>query len=191
MDFRDFLNQDLSVIKQELNLELLKQKHHGNTILDYLVEDNSLSKVKYIFEFCNYKCPFLFLEKNNGGRTFLHYLIYCNNFLHIIKYLFKFSKCRFPSLFLEKDNFGYTILHYLNFETFCNAKIILKFCILHYPYLFLEKNMYGNTFFSGLFYRNSFSSKVKYIINFCSLNYPEISRTTNNFILPLFMEIQN
>jgi len=149
MDFKKFLSRDLSVIKKELNVEILKRKNNcGDTILHYLfwfLSNPSLEKIKYTLKYCCKKYPSLFLEKNNYESTILHNLFYNNHSLETIKYVF-------------------------------------DYCIKNYPYLFLEKNIDGDTILYNL---------GKNGLKFLKYNFPEISENTNNFILPLMIEIQN
>jgi len=157
MDFEKFLSQDLSVIKQELNVDFLKQK-----------DDN--------------------------GYTIIVDLFYYSNSLKLVKYVFKFCKIYQKTLFLEKSNFNNTILNHLfscSHDSVSVTKYVFKFCILNCPYLFLQKNFIGKIFLSILIYSRYITPKIKYGLKFSSLNFPEISIHTNNFILPLMMEIQN
>jgi len=146
MDFKKFLSQDLSIIKKELNVDILKRKDDiGNTILHYLFcYTRSLHITKYVIKYCCKKYPSLILEKNGLGRTILHYLFYYNS-LEKIKYVLKYCCKKYPSLCLKKDKDGKTIIYSLG----PNGPKFLKY------------------------------------------NFPEISIHTNNFILPLTMEIQN
>jgi len=188
MDFRKFLNQDLSVIKKELNLYILKRDKYGDSILyDLIFYNISLPKIKYIFKFCNLHCKSLFLEKNNYGSTFRR--LVCYPYSHLVKYILKFYSLNFPFIFLEKDIHGSIIRYLLRYPYFYVAKFAFKFYILNFPFLFLEKDKRGN----NVFYDLSLAGfcVVKYSSKFCYLNFPEISLSTNNFILPLLMEIQN
>jgi len=124
------------------------------------------------------------------GHTILHELLYGCHHLKTIKYILKFYILNCKSLFLEKCNNRSTILHLLP----CNnnnpaVNYILKFFILNFPYLFLEKNNCGSTIYSINVYHKHEPSAV--ISKFLSCNFPEISLITNNFILPLMMEMQN
>jgi len=156
MNLETFLNQDLSVIKKELNLDILKKKddEDESIILHELFwYRSSLPKVKYIFRFCKKHYPSLFFEKNDLNKKYLVVSLYFHpRYLCVIKYVLKFSILNFPYLFLEKDEYGHTCYDCFDPDTL---------------------------------------SIEKYVLKFFSLNFPEISYSTNNFILPLTIEIQN
>jgi len=63
-------------------------------------------------------------------------------------------------------------------------KYVLKYCYEKYTSLILEINNYGNTILC-------YSGENENCSNFLKYNFTEISESTNNFILPLTMEIQN
>jgi len=199
MRLYSFLSQDLSVIKKKLNVYIQKKNKYGDNILHNLIHYNiSLPKIKYIFEFCNLHCKSLLLEKNDDGQTFLEFLNnYKINHLNVVKYILEFYSLNFPFIFLEKDNYRSTFEYLLYSPSLSEVKFILKFYILNFPFVFLEKNEHGVNVFYKLSFRDSCYLKywdpcvVKHSSKFCVLNFPEISKRTNNFILPLLMEIQN
>jgi len=90
----EFFKNDLNYIKENLNLDLLKQKDvYGYTILHHFLKINKdVETIKYIFDFTQKNYPSLFLEKNNCGSTIIHYLFIYNNDLETIKYVIDFTK---------------------------------------------------------------------------------------------------
>jgi len=124
-------------------------------------------------------------HKDKYGNTILNYLFWYNSSLEKIKYVFVYCCKNYPSLVLEKNNYGYTILHYLFWYNSSLEKIkyVFVYCCKNYPSLVLEKNNYGYTILQYL--------RTKKDFNFLKYNFPELSIDTNNFILPLMMEIQN
>jgi len=165
MDFKKFLSQDLSVIKKKLNADTIKQKDEsGNNILNYLVSQDSLPVIKYVFKFCILNCRSLFLEKNNRGVT-------------ILDYLFSY------------DGYG-RIVYYSVSKVLSKIKYVLKFYTLNFPFFILKIHYNGRTV-KGLLICNDFLPRLICLMKFYSFNFPEMSNRTNNFILPLMMEIQN
>jgi len=135
--------------------------------------------------------------KDSLGRNVLQFLLFFRIELKTTKRVFRFCKKHNPKLFLQKDKAGNSLLDYLlcilNYKKDI-IKYILNFCILHFPFLFLEKKGNdGHTFFSIIArYKGTLNiTNFMVIYNFAYQNFPEISNSTNNFILPLMMEIQN
>jgi len=125
----------------------------------------------------------------------LRFLPSSNPDLKTIKLIFKFYKKKIPSLFLQKDKDGDSLLpRYLLFSTSDFTKdifkYILKFWILYFPSLFTEKINVSKCHLNPKSQRFVCISR-KYLINFFKYNFPETSKNTNNFILPLLMDIQN
>jgi len=170
MNITNFLERDLSKIKKELTTDIIKKEYRGFNILAF-------------YDFCKD--------------------------LLILKYLLKFCKINFPEIFLKSY---YTIL-----SVFCShaykrpvetpkAKYILKFSIQNFPYSFLKKyyeqdivdifefDHNGYVIYRKIniyLYTGGNREKVinRYVLEFLDYNFPEISLRTNNFILPLMMEI--
>jgi len=223
MDIEDFLCQKLKTIKKKINIDIINQKIDGDNILQllfyqslskikfifeycylnqkslflekdentilHIVSTYEFAKIKYVFDFCEVKIPSLILEKNDVAATFLHCLFGSNSSKKAIKYGLKICK-KYPSLILEKTNFGDTIFSIIN-SKLCSltiAKYHFKFFIYRCPFLFLEDL---NEEIMSSYYMKFDYPVNRYIVKFCSYNFPEISLRTNNFILPLLMEIQN
>lgn len=161
-DLEWFLKNDLNYIKENLNINILKEKDEDRcTILHNLFWVNKdLETIKYVFVFTKKECPSLFLEKSNNENTILHYLFWYNEDLEIIKYVLDFTKLNFPSLFLEKNNSRSSIFHSY----------------------FLNKSFKGKYFFD--FTKNN-------IPEILSENYSEKYYSKYNLILPLTFQIQN
>jgi len=129
----------------------------------------------------------LIKQKDDYGNILLHY-VNGDDFAApgspIIKYILKFYKRNNPSLVFLKNNDGHTIINWI--PPYHSIKFVYKFCILYFPYVLLELRLtpFEYNFFGHLIH-------IKYVINYLKYNFPEMSRRTNNFILPLLMEIQN
>jgi len=74
MDFEVFIRNDLKYFKENLTLDILRQKViMGNTFLyELLLHNKDLDVIKYVFSKIKNECPNLFLEKTTG-----HTIIYC------------------------------------------------------------------------------------------------------------------
>jgi len=126
-------------------------------------------------------------QKGYFNNTILHYLTdyhHYNFSFSTIKHVLKFCIINRPSLFFEKNLKGYNAFDIILRLEYVSriSKTILKISTLHYPYFIFKIFNY-----SRVIHRNHFLYEKK----FCLLNFPEISIRTNNFILPLMMEIQN
>jgi len=163
MNFARFLEQDLSVIKKELNIDILKQKDKTRVSLLYvtLKYNRSLKKLKYILKFCILNCKTLFLEKfpYHSENTILHEIPTLYKPLTTSKYILKFFILNFPFIFLEKTNRGHTLND------------------INLPYIN-----------SAMF---TYDASAHYTYKFHIYNFPELSYRTNIFILPLLIEMQN
>jgi len=184
MDFKKFLRQDLSVIKDKLTLEILKQKtSSGETIL-YELFHSELPVVKYFFEFCKEHSHESLLEKNNIWETILHRLVEYSISLPTVKYVFKFYKENYPNYFLEKTFESETILHYLTkFNTSLSVvKYVFKFYKENYPNYFLEKDFLGTSILYSVFRIHAKCLPViKYVFNFHKKHFPSLFLEKTNF----------
>jgi hypothetical protein len=109
MDLVEFLDQDLSAIKEKLTLEIVKDSENpwDGDILD-VVLGQTFDKIKYVLEFCIVNRPSLIFRKKTR-QPFLHSAISQRVSLEIIKPLFEFCMIHCPSLFLIEDIHGSTI----------------------------------------------------------------------------------
>jgi len=97
-----------------------------------------------------------------------------------------FYKNNFPNAFFIKERYGFTFFDGIGLNSSkLTEKYLLKFLISYFPFLFLEKK------FNKRFKNMGSSCAGRNTLFFCTFNFPEISNRTNNFILPLIMEIQN
>jgi len=88
----------------------------------------------------------------------------------------------------DDDTFLYFVL--MEYLSLCKLKYIFKFCIRNLPFVFLDKD----TFDYFVDYHDEYYETIienTYILDFYKYNFPEVSYSTNNFILPLTMEIEN
>jgi len=190
MNIEEFLQQDLKIVKRDLNTKIIESKCWSQTILhDLCALHEKINKVKYIFEFCKENLPALFLEKDNSKSTFLHNVFLWPR-LKVLKYIFKFCLTHFPTLFLEKNVENISLFGYSYHIDIYNLKYVLKFFIRNFPFLFFEKDDLGHTLFNCSIDCENIPNR-HWIFNFYTLNFPECSIKTNNFILPLMMEMQN
>jgi len=173
---------------------------HNNIILiDLITKKNPLRMIKLNFEYFlkNYpKMIYLddFFISISSIITDENYDIkFCTR-----KYVINFLIKNFHDLLLEDEN----IIDFFtpgDFHSFRYNKYILKYAIRLYPYWFLLKYFLIITSNYRCCYddgcgrnRYNFKKNSKYIPNFFSYNFPElITDSTNNFILPLLIEIQN
>jgi len=233
-----FLKEDLSVVKQKLNVDHIKDGLYNKNLLFLFHYNCNLDVFKYFFYFCKKHRPNLFLEKDDYQNTFLQCLTNADVNEDVVKFVLKFCRKHYPTLFLEKNIEGTTFLEYVEFDledkyrikflkiNFYKIKYIFKFCKKHYPELFLEKEILNkltdfyrsqsliSTKYVFKFYIKNFpflfiyfkpillpiwwhtnlivvQAYCNYINKFLTQNFPERSNITNNFIVPLMMEIQN
>jgi len=181
----DFLKRNLSTLKKGLNINTIYEVNKYGTrsvnIFNELFSYNfDLKKVKYVFKFLKNNCPSIFLE-DEKGKSVLDYLMHKNYLdIEIIKYVYGFCRKYYPSLFLEKYNM-YTLI--MRPEPL--GRYYFKFLIKHYPYIMIKKHRIVTE--HNLYYNITFY----YSYDFYHYDFPEVSGSTNNFILPLMMEIQN
>jgi len=175
MDFETFLRQDLSIIKKELNLEIVKcRSKYGKTILHELFSYSStLPEIKYIFNFCKNNLPSLFLEKDHEEYdTILTYMLIKDIALSKVKYVFKFCTLNFPTLFLKVNRYQDTVLHELFYHPLSMVKYGLNFFKKNHPILFLTKNRKYEIFLECLFDLYSDLPKIEYAIKFLIKHFP-------------------
>jgi len=195
-----FLKEDLRVVKKELNLELLKEKDEDGYILLQCLfyYTNSLDVVKYVFKMYKLHFPELFSKKDNFGRTIIDKLFFYNNYksLPIIKYALNFFKKHYHNLFIEKYNEREKILYYSYSFLNCiltnsrqlSLKYVFNFYMRNFPSFFLILKAFIIDYSS---FSLNYIILYEIISTFYKYNFPEKSVNTNNFILPLMMEIQN
>jgi len=101
----------------------------------------------------------------------------------------------------DDDTFLYYVLMKVKDLSLSKLKYIFKFCIRNLPFVLLDKGTFDyfvnycsspDTVFIYYSNKNLYCVYgIIYILNYFKYNFPEMSRKTNNFILPLLMEIQN
>jgi len=209
-------SKSLPVIKYVFNFILInwpcfffERSGSGQTILSTLVvvtyNGKHLEIIKYVLSFCKKNFETIFFQKDKIftwgeyshkiiEKTFLHNL--CYSPMNTVKYVLNFCAKNYNSLFLEDVRKRRICIPSITSFSDDTAKYTLKFFIIRRPFMFLYKNnslSSQNTFNSIVSYytKRNETSRGKNIIKFCTLNFPEISIKTNNFILPLMLEIQN
>jgi len=165
---------------------------YGITCLNYLIiRKQKLYIIKYVLNFFNLNYPSLFLEKNDFAGSIINYLFDWKVPFRRLKYVLKFFKTHFPTMLLEKaidDNNPLTITRR---KDLIQLKYIYNFYMRNFPFSFLEKNINGTLLQYRFNFENHNLISKEHAYKFCKYNFPEISLSTNNFILPLMMEIQN
>jgi len=190
----EFLKKNLNFVKEVLYVDLLKEKDkYGNIILHNLFYyTNSLDVVKYVFKMYKLHFPELFLKKDYKGPLVINNLLFYNNSLSTLIYVLNFFKKHYPILFFKKqirnNSFNYNRMFHTTHDPKKFLKCFLKFYIINFPFLSLNLRFSRNLMTN---IPSGYDILKKNINLFYKYNFPEKSRFTNNFILPLIMEIQN
>jgi len=165
---------------------------HGETILHHLIRyDHPLPVIKLNFEYYLKHCPGIFYEESRNFNTlfieaFHDYGHYGCDF-RTLKYIIEFYKKNFPEEFMCMS----PLTHSISYLSLRYIKYLFKIYIKTCPYSFIKDKKYFKEFKHDHFSIIHESEIIKCVLKFLNYNYPEIVDSTNNFILPLMMEIQN
>jgi len=166
-------------------------------IIRKLIETNKLFLIKYNFEFLIKIHPGYFLDTDNNGKIFDPLFLSKRKLkFNVFKYVIDFYGENFPIIFSSPLLINNFMMNYLKVINLRSIKYFLKFLTKSCPCVFLLKIL---KYLLAFFFKNrhnfsvlgALTPSIKYFFKFIDCNFPEISNSTNNFILPLMMEIQN